>query len=347
MYKLDPLVQKLTHFVHTDSMYKLKNLFPHSNDSNIVNNNISCAAHDTSERDQTILNELHQLDNNITFLLNIFKSYKPKKKKDCSQTTSTATNTTATATRTVSTAETVALKKSFVDELHELSSHVNNLLNYPKEDRTSTSTTTTTNAQSVQALLSRLDGKLNSLIDLFTSYPNQLVNTTTTTPSTGVVNCLLPMRIPKEPVTFIIQCNPYDPPYPVLLFLHLLVTNNFRVTIQSTNHSVLPKPLETLFDLFMVVSSGMTITDTNLHLHFIWNPLCTECRVSRVGLPLVPGAYGELILVQEIYNLFESVDNNKKNMLAVIYTIYSSFVSLPKSFSSSATLVRFSQRIYD
>ncbi|VDQ02162.1 unnamed protein product [Trichobilharzia regenti] len=347
MYKLNPLVQKLTDFVHTDSMYKLGNRFlPHSNDSNI-SDNISCG-NTTSERDQTILNELHQLDNSITFLLNTFQSYKPKKpkkkkkkRKNRNQTTTASTKNTATttatttATSTIRTTKTTTLQKSFVNELHELSSHVNNLLNYPKADPT-----TTTKAQSVQTLLSRLDGELNSLIDIFTSYPSQLVNTTTPSTSVPMMNCLL-TKIPKEPVTFIIQCNPYDPPCSLLLFLHLLVTNNFKVTIKSFNHSELPKSLQSLFHLF-IVSSRMNVTDTNLHLHFIWNPLCTECKVSRVGVFFIPGAYGETILVQQIYNLFESAAHNDNNnyMPGVILMIYSSFVSLRKSFPSSSKLVR-------
>ncbi|CAH8858482.1 unnamed protein product [Trichobilharzia szidati] len=367
MYKLDPLVEKLTHFVHTDSMYKLKNLFPHSNDSNIIKNNISCVANDTSERDQTILNELHQLDNNITFLLNIFKSYKPKKRKNCGQTSTTntatttvkptntaaTTNTTPTATRTISTAETAALKKSFVDELHELSSHVNNLLNYPKADPT----TANTNAQSVQALLSRLDGELNSLIDLFTSYPNQLVNRTTTTPSTSaaMMNCLLPMRIPKEPVTFIIQCNPNNPPLSVLLLCHLLITNHYRVTIKSFKHSTvmkeLPQSLEKFLGLLTMNNTTATTTaaasttttpiDTNLNLHFIWNLSCPDCVISSFDKSITPSKlYGECMLVELIYRVFQSTQIDDK-LLSLIIMIDSKLLlpSLSPSLCTSSTTV--------
>ncbi|VDQ11279.1 unnamed protein product [Trichobilharzia regenti] len=334
MYKLDPLVQKLTHFVHTDSMYKLRNLFPHSNDSNIANN-ISCG-NTTSERDQTMLNELHQLDNSITFLLNTFKSYKPKKqKKNCSQTTTAATTNTATttatatatATSTISTAETAALKKSFVDELHELSSHVNNLLNYPKADPT--------NAQSVQTLLSRLDGELNSLIDIFTSYPSQLVNTTTA--STTVA-----MRTPKEPVTLIIQCNPNNPPLSVLLLCHLLISNHYRVTIKSFKHSTvmkeLPQSLEKLLELLTTPAAATTPIDTNLNLHFIWNLSCPDCVISSFDKSITPSKlYGECMLVELIYRVFESAAQTDDKLLSLIMLIDSKLL-LSSSSSSSSSL---------
>ncbi|KAH9583755.1 hypothetical protein MS3_00008057 [Schistosoma haematobium] len=313
MYKLDRLIPSSINFVHTDTMYKVENFYhlgKENNSSSCIEMSSEFISNELNERDKSLLKELGELDDNISFLLNMFKSYHPKNKVNVCD----AQN---------------ASKSDFISELRQLTYHISNLSNHYK-----TNLVKDVQHDNIYKELSKLDLELDDIFSMFTNYCHlQHINSTMTnstpTPSNKSVT------VPKEPFTLIIQCNPNSSPLSVLLFCHILLSNQHKVTINSFVHSTvkeLPTSLKKLMEILSIDMHGSSSNntcywqiDTKLCLHFIWNSSCPDITVSSLDKSITPTTlYGECMLVQLIGKILEP--HNFDQLSSLIITIDSSLL---------------------
>ncbi|CAH8511162.1 unnamed protein product [Schistosoma turkestanicum] len=314
MYKLERLIPRSINFVHTDKMYKLES-FHHLDEVNDSLSHLKVSTEDISNelngRNKSLLKELAQLDDSISFLLNTFKGYNPKNNPDlCSTQDASKSN-------------------NFISEIHQLTYHISNLLN-----RVESNPVNDVQCDNIYKELSELDLELGDILNLFANYCcHQDINNTKIISTPAPPNSFITIR--KEPSTLIIQCNPNNPPLSIFLFCHMLLSNHYKVTINSFVHSTveqLPHSLKKLIEILSVDMHGSSSNniwqfDTGLCLHFIWNSSCPDCTVSSFDKSITPTTlYGECMLVQLVVKILEPC--NFDELSSLIITMDSS-LSLP------------------
>ncbi|KAH8870072.1 hypothetical protein KSF78_0005779 [Schistosoma japonicum] len=307
MYQLNRLIPESINFVHTDTMYKLESFYHPGEKKESFGTKIptESSCNELNERDKSLLKEIRQLDNSISFLLKLFKSYNSKSDPNNNN------------------AENGSNYDSFVTELHQFSYHISNLINHYK-----TNPVESIHHDNIYKELSVVDLELEEILNMFKGYSHQnAIGTTTTT----VTHLDSPSVVTKEPVTLIIQCNPNNPPLSVLLFCHLLLNDQQKITICSFLHSTvneLPLSLKKLIEILLVDLNGSSDNadkhqwkqDTKLCLHFIWNSSCPDCSVSSLDKSITPTQlYGECMLIQLIVKTLEPY--NFEQLSSLIITI--------------------------
>uniref|UniRef100_A0A3Q0KFR7 Thioredoxin_16 domain-containing protein n=2 Tax=Schistosoma mansoni TaxID=6183 RepID=A0A3Q0KFR7_SCHMA len=308
MYKLDRLIPSSINFAHTDTMYKLENFYhldKENDSSSCLQISTEGVSNELTERDKSLLKELGQLDDNISSLLNMFKSYNPKNNSNLGD------------------AQNASKSSNFISELRQLTYHISNISNHYKGNLVKD-----VQYDNIHKELSKLDLELDDILSMFTNYSHsQHINSTTTnsTPTTSNNS----ITVPKEPSTLIIQCNPNSPPLSVFLFCHILLSNQCKITINSFVHSTvkeLSTSLKKLMEILSIDMHGSSINntchwqfDTKLCLHFIWNSSCPDITVSSLDKSITPTTlYGECMLVQLIGKILEPDNFDQLSSLIII-----------------------------
>ncbi|CAH8584133.1 unnamed protein product [Schistosoma rodhaini] len=197
MYRLDRLIPSSINFAHTDTMYKLENFYhldKENDSSSCLQISTEGVSNELTERDKSLLKELGQLDDNISSLLNMFKSYNPKNNSNLGD---------------------ASKSSNFISELRQLTYHISNISNHYKGNLVKD-----VQHDNIHKELSKLDLELDDILSMFTNYSHsQHISRTTTnsTPTTSNNST----TVPKETSTLIIQCNPNSPPLSVFEIVYI------------------------------------------------------------------------------------------------------------------------------